>query len=109
MKTLRVFGIAASFPTALLAKEESLTCKSAVNDAEYTLRHNLDSDEGSIEIDGTLHQAQVLHGLHNATYLIANDDWVVTMILNKPGLDFSLSEHRPTVREDHGQCAIGGS
>lgn len=109
MKKLRAFGIAASVPTALFAQDESFVCKSVVNGAEYTLRHNLDRDEGSVKIDGTVHQAQVLRGLNNATYLIANDDLVLTMILNKPGLDFSLSEHRPGMREDHGQCVAGDS
>lgn len=109
MSKFLAFVIPVCFPTALFAQEETFTCNSTVNDAEYTLKHSQGTNEGAIEINGAVHQAQVLPGVNNTTYLIANDDMVVTVFLNKPELDYSLSEHRPILREDHGKCVAGGS
>lgn len=109
VKTLRVFGPPASVATALLAHDERLTCKFLAGRAQDTFRNILDRDECSTGIPGTIQNDQVTDGFHNTICPIANDERVVTMILDKPGHAFGFSEHRPAVRQDHGQRACDGS
>ncbi|EEX10801.1 hypothetical protein SL1157_2870 [Ruegeria lacuscaerulensis ITI-1157] len=104
MKKWIITGLMAQLASAAVAQERAFVCISEVDGEEYRLTHSGIGTKGTVSFKDKTGEAQVFPGLNNLTFILANDQNVMSFFVEQPDLTYSLSVRRPTLRNDRGQC-----
>ncbi len=105
MKSTLAAAALALSATVASAQEREFVCVSDLDGTEYRLKRTGADNTGTVAFNDLEGEAQVFPGLNNLTFIVANEQHVMTFFVKQPGLTYSLSVRRPSLRNDRGQCS----
>lgn len=99
-----IAGLIAQIATCAAAQERQFVCVSDQDGTEYRLEKPAEGDEAIIAFNDTRGAAKVFPGLGNLTFMLADEQNVMTFFVKQADLRYSLSVRRPALKNDKGQC-----